>query len=243
MVDDLTALDSYGWEALKKSLNQRLVLNRIKLVPSKRNRVWVAETDVRPVVVKLSLTGKAGDEFEALLVARQLGLDVPYPLYMDRDYLVLEYLPGDICDALVNHFFRFDVAEGIGVWLARYHEKTSAAGIRTVRGDSVLSNFVLSEGRIHGFDLEDSGPGNPLEDLGQIGASILGSEPFFTPIKFDLCLRLVEGYGREAGVDVVDSVRAYISKHLRADAKAKPLFRRTLVSAAKGLERGWPKLA
>jgi len=242
MTGDLTALDSYGWEALKKSLNQRLVMNRIRLVPSKRNRVWVAETDVRPVVVKQSLSGRAGNEFEELLVARKAGVDVPYPLFMDRDYLILEYVQGDTCDTMINHLFSFEVAEEIGIWLARFHEKMPSNGLRRVRGDSVLSNFVFSEGKVFGLDLEDSGPGDSLDDLGQIGASILGNEPFFTPIKFDLCIRLIESYGKEARVDVVELARPYVAKHLRLDAKAKPLFGRTFASAAKSIERGWPDL-
>jgi hypothetical protein len=243
MAGDLTALDSYGWDALKKSLNQRLVMNRIRLVPSKRNRVWIAETDVRPVVVKLSLSGRAGNEFEELLVARKAGVDVPYPLFMDGDYLILEYVQGDTCDTMINHLFSSEVAEKIGIWLAKFHDKMPSDGQRRTRGDSVLSNFVFSEGKVFGLDFEDSGPGDTLDDLGQIGASILGSEPFFTPIKFDLCIRLFESYGKEAAVDVVEHARPYVSKHLRLGAKAKPLFRRTLVSAAKSIERGWPDLA
>jgi hypothetical protein len=243
MAGDLTALDSYGWEALKKSLNQRLVLNRIRLVPSKRNRVWVAETDVRPVVVKQSLSGRAGNEFEQLLIARKAGIDVPYPLFMDREYLILEYVQGDTCDTMINHLFSSEAAEKIGLWLARFHEKMPSDGLRRIRGDSVLSNFVFSEGKVVGLDLEDSGPGDPLDDLGQIGASILGNEPFFTPIKFDLCIRLIESYSREARADVVELARPYVSKHLRLGAEVRPLFRRTFVSAAKSIERGWPDLA
>ncbi len=242
MAVDLTALDSYGWEALKKSLNQRLVVNRIRLVPSKRNRVWIAETDVRPVVVKQSLTGRAGNEFEELLVARKVGIDVPFPLFMEGDYLILEYVQGDSCDTMINHLFSSDAAEKIGAWLAGFHQKMPSSGPRRIRGDSVLSNFVFSEGKVFGLDLEDSGPGDPLDDLGQIAASILGSEPFFTPIKFDLCIRLIESYGREMRSDFVESARPFVSKHLRLDAKAKPLFSRTLVSAAKSIERGWPSL-
>jgi len=243
MTGDLTALDSYGWDALKKSLNQRLVIGRIRLVPSKRNRVWIAETDVRPVVVKQSLSKRAGNEFEELLVARKAGIDVPYPLFMDGDYLILEYIQGDTCDAMINHLFSPEVAEKLGIWLAGFHEKMQSNGPRRIRGDSVLSNFVFSDGKVFGLDLEDSGPGDPLDDLGQVVASILGNEPFFTPIKFDLSIRLIESYGREAKVDVVELARPYVSKHLRLDAKAKPLFRRTLVSAAKSIEQGWPDLA
>lgn len=243
MAGDLTALDSFGWEALKRSLNQRLVMNRIRLVPSKRNRVWIAETDVRPVVIKQSLSGKIGTEFEELLVARKAGIDVPYPLFMEGDYLVLEYIRGETCDTMINHMFSSEVADKLGAWLAKFHEGMQSEGTRRIRGDSVLSNFIFSEGTVFGLDLEDSCHGDPLDDIGQIGASILGSEPFFTPIKFDLTLRLIGNYSRLAGVDLTEKARHYVSKHLRLDAVAKPLFRRTIVSAAKSIERGWPDLA
>jgi len=108
--------------------------------------------------------------------------------------------------------------------------------------DAVLSNFILSDDKIFGVDLEDAGPGDPLDDVGQLCASILGSEPFFTPVKFDLCLRMLRSYERTASLDVIDRVRPYVSKHLRLDSKNKPLFRRIFVSAARSIEKGWPAL-
>ncbi|MCU0852773.1 MAG: phosphotransferase, partial [Thermoplasmata archaeon] len=100
MANDFTAIDSFGWDALKKALNQRVVVNRYRLIPSRRNRVWVVETDVRPVVVKQSLSGKCGSEFETLLLARQAGISVPYPLFKEGDFLVMEYIPGETCEVM-----------------------------------------------------------------------------------------------------------------------------------------------
>jgi tRNA A-37 threonylcarbamoyl transferase component Bud32 len=242
MNEDLTNLDSFGWEALKKALNQRVVLNSIRLMPSKKNRVWVAETDVRPVVVKRFLTGKCGVEFESLLISRENGIPVPFPLWKAEDHIVMEYISGENCESLVNNMFSAYAAQGIGEWLASYHGLGGGQRPR-IMGDAVLSNFIMSDGRVFGVDLEDSVFGDPLDDLGQILASILSSEPFFTPIKFDLCLRLVKGYDRSASTDSRERVRPYVSKYLRSGAKSKPLFRRTFVAAAKSLEKGWPELA
>ena len=236
-------MDSLGWEALKKALNQRLVVSRVRFMPSKVNRVWVVETDVRPVIVKRSLSGKCGNEFESLLQARLAGIEVPYPLMKDDEYLVMEYIPGDACDLLINRFFSNAAADGIGKWLARYHVLSRDDKASKIVGDAVLSNFLLHDGRVYGVDLEDSRIGNPLDDLGQMAASVLGSEPFFTPIKFDLCMRLLKSYGKASGNDVVESSRLFISKHLQIDAKSRPLFRRVFVRVAKTLEAGWPRLA
>lgn len=241
-MSDFTALDSLGFEALKNALNQRVVVNKVTLLPSSVNRVWVVETNVRPVIVKRFFTDKAGVEFETLLRARTRGVSVPFPLWKDKEYLVEEYIEGEGCDRLINHLFRSDIAEKIGIWLAGFHAGLVDERGNTILGDASLSNFIGSEEGVFCVDLEDSRLGAPIEDVGHVSACILGSEPFFTPIKFDLCLRLISSYEKASGTDVREQVRPYISMRLRSDARKKPLFRRTLVAAAKGLERGWPEL-
>lgn len=243
MPEDFTVLDSFAWETVKKALNQRVVISSARLMSSRINRVWVVETDVRPVVVKRFLSGKSGNEFESLLVAKGAGLDVPYPLCKEREYLVTEYLSGESCDLLINTMFSDVAAEGIGSWLSSYHGLFSEGSSRRIMGDVSLSNFILCDGRVFGVDLEDSRIGDPLDDIGKAAASVLGSEPFFTPVKFDLCERLIRSYEKGTGREIKEVVRPYVSRHLIEDAKLKPLFRRTLRAAAKSLERGWPKLA
>jgi tRNA A-37 threonylcarbamoyl transferase component Bud32 len=243
MAEDPTTLDSRGCEALRKALNQRVVIVKEKLVPSWRNRVWVVETDVRPVVVKRSLTGRAESEFGNLMRARMAELEVPFPLYTEDDYLVMEYLSGESCESLINYMFSTEAAVGLGRWLARFHSVSSESGASTVMADAVLSNFIMVDGGIYGLDLEDSREGDPLDDLGQLAASVLGSEPLFTPIKFDIVMRMLESYESESGFEAVESVRPYVSKHLRLACRSRPLFRKTYVKAARSIEFGWPELA
>lgn len=243
MPKDFTTLDSFAWEAVKKALNQRVVFSSARLASSRVNRVWVVETDVRPVVVKRFLSGKADREFESLVMARGAGLAVPYPLCKERDYLVTEYLQGESCDHLINTMFSDIAADGIGSWLSSYHGLYSEGSSRRIMGDVSLSNFILSDGKVFGVDLEDSRMGDPLDDVGKAVATVLDNEPFFTPVKFDLSARLIGSYEKSAGCDIREKVRPYVAKHLKQDAKLKPLFRRTLLAAAKSLEKGWPKLA
>ncbi|UCE91375.1 MAG: phosphotransferase [Methanobacteriota archaeon] len=243
MAQDLTTLDSYGWDALRNALNQRVVLVNERLIPSRRNRVWIVETDVRPVILKRSLSRRAENEFGALLRARERGLDVPFPLHRSGDYMVLEYVPGERCDSLINHLFSAEAAEKLGSWFARFHREFCDDDSQFIMADAELTNFQLYDGRIVGMDLEDSCHGEPMEDLGQLISSILGSEPVFTPIKFDLCMRLLECYESESGMEAVESSRPFVSKHLRTAAATRPLFRKTLLEAARSLECGWPRLA
>lgn len=242
MDQDLTELDPRAWEAMKRALNQRVVVSKSWLIPSKRNRVWVVETDVRSVVVKRSLSHRASREFEALLRARGKGLDVPLPLYMHDDFVVMEYIPGEPCEHLINLMFSAEVAERLGIWLASFHEAFSE-GEQLVMADTALSNFVLYDGRVFGFDMEDVAPGEPLDDVGMLATSILATEPYFTPIKFDLCRRMLESYEELAGTEVVESVRPYVAKHLRIACHGRPLLRRPFEQAAKGISMSWPRLA
>lgn len=245
MLSDLTSLDSPGWSAVRDALNQRVVLVNERLIPSKVNRVWVVETDVRPVIVKRSLSGKGEMEFEALGRARGLGLNVPFPLHRSGDYLVLEYIGGERCDSLVKQMFSTDVADAVALWLSRFHEKmASDGGSPLIMTDAELSNFVWLDGAVYGLDLEDVAEGDPLEDLGRLVASIIASEPMFAPIKFDVCLRMLRTYEAESGMEALESVRPFVAKHLRLSGRARPVFRRTLVDAAASLESsGWPNLA
>jgi len=242
MLEDATALDSLGWEVLKKALNQRVVAARPRFIPSAVNRVWVVETNVRPVVVKRFLSGKCDIEFESLLQAKLAGVTVPYPLAKEGEYLVSEYVPGESCDLLIHKMFSQSAAENLGRWLAAFHAKMSFEGGGKIMQDAIPSNFVMSEGTVYGFDLEDTTPGDPMDDVGKMAAAIIGNEPFFTPIKFDLCLQMLRNYGDSIGRDVVEDSRKYVSKHLQMDARRKPLFRRTIVRAAKAIEKGWPSL-
>lgn len=242
MQTDLTGLDALAWEPIRRSLNRRVVVVTSRLLPSKRNRVWAVETDVRPLIVKLSLAGRAPEEFEALVKARAAGVDVPYPLFLEGDLVVMEYIGGESLERMVNHLFSADAAGALGRWLATYHEKLMDKDSDTIMGDAVLSNFKYLDGRVLGFDLEDSRHGDPLEDVGQAAAAILGSEPFFTPIKFDLCLRLLEGYEAVSGLEVVESCRPFVAKHLRKATTGKPIYRRGFTQVADRLEKGWPRL-
>ncbi|UCE81407.1 MAG: phosphotransferase [Methanobacteriota archaeon] len=244
MPQDLTLMDSAGWDALRRTLNQRVVLIRETLIPSKRNRVWAVETDVRPVVLKRSLSGRAESEFNSLVCARQAGLDVPLPLHRSENHIVMEYIPGERCDTLINHMSSAEVAEGLARWFARFHDKMGDGVKPIIMADAELTNFMVHDGQVFGFDLEDASEGDPLYDIGMLLASILGSEPLFTPVKFDLCMRLLEAYEKESGLEARESVRPFVSTHLRLSATTRPLFRGALLEAARRLESsGWPILA
>src|SRR4030067_2287769 len=121
-------------------------MTKTRCVSSRVNRVWIVETDVHPVVVKRFLSGKCGNEFESLVLARSVGVSVPYPLASHGDYLVMEYLSGEGCDVLINKMFSAQAADDLGRWLAMFHGKLTADFGQRIRRDAVLSNFIVSDG-------------------------------------------------------------------------------------------------
>jgi hypothetical protein len=75
-----------------------------------------------------------------------------------------------------------------------------------------------------------------------MASSIIGSEPFFTPIKFDLCFRMLEAYENQTGMEALESARSFVAKHLMLSIRSKPLYRRPFSEVARVLEKGWPNL-
>jgi hypothetical protein len=142
---------------------------------------------------------------------------------------------------LINLMFSAEVAERLGYGSRRSTRRSPRRA--ALSWPTRLSNFVLYDGRVYGFDMEDVSPGEPLDDVGMLATSILATEPYFTPIKFDLCRRMLESYEELAGTEVVESVRPYVAKHLRIACHGRPLLRRPFEQAAKGIGMSWPRLA
>lgn len=102
-----------------------------------------------------------------------------------------------------------------------------------------MRNFVLGpRGTLHGVDFEEAAPGDPLRDLGQICASILDTEPMFTPVKTALCRRLIASYGRLTGqCDLEGRLTAFIAAALRETAGRRPAQRAYLLEQSDRLEK------
>ena len=66
-----------------------------------------------------------------------------------------------------------------------------------VRGDATLRNFLFTD-RIWGVDFEEARKGEPIEDIAQMCASILSTDPMFTEKKIHLCQLFIHTYRQQA---------------------------------------------
>jgi aminoglycoside phosphotransferase (APT) family kinase protein len=79
---------------------------------------------------------------------------------------------------------------GLAKWLHGFH--AIFPGMK--RGDAILRNFLEKDGDIYGIDFEEAGPGDQLEDVSMLCASILTEDPIFSREKGRCTRALIETY-------------------------------------------------
>jgi len=167
----------------------------LKTYDSKKNEVKKIEFNGRTYIVK-----KFHEKFIHGLKVEERVLrgcaerDIPVPGIVDveKNMLILEYIPGEDCKLLFDtkKDERKKMISSIAAWLGDFHQ----AFDQKRRGDCILSNFILKDHHIYGIDFEESEQGDPLRDIGDMCTSILRMEPSFTEEKFVLVQHLIDEY-------------------------------------------------
>jgi len=162
------------------------LLRRLK---SKKNRVYLVESKEGHFVLKLYRAPhhrRSVVEHRVLQEACRKGLAVPQPVaFIEKKALLMEYIPGEnLCD-LLNRRCLVEYADKLADWYGSFHRCFSCPGGEfLIKGDSILRNFIVrADGSLYGVDFEETAPGDPARDIGQICASILDTDPMFTPAK------------------------------------------------------------
>ncbi len=199
---------------------------------SRKNRVFRIRTDSEVRVAKVYprdnvATAKA--EFDLLTRCFEHHLPVPTPIELADDTIVMSYLEGptvsEIADSLLTggkvSQGRYDVtvdslAKGLADWLASFHV---AFDNELCRGDTILRNFVLSNGRVFGLDFEEAHEGDPILDLGELCANVLGMRPLFSRNNFELASDMLSSYWRITGedrkADISDAIAVGLEHYAR----------------------------
>ena len=152
----------------------------------------------------------------------------------------MRHIPGEnLCD-LLNRRCLIEYADKLARWVRILPPPLQAPRWNhPAQGDSNLRNFILrKDGSLFGVDFEETAWGDPSRDIGQICASILDTEPMFTPAKAALCRRLIARYGEIAGQESLEyRIVSQIARALRETAQRRPRQRRYLVKQAGLLEQ------
>lgn len=216
----------------------------LRRMESRKNRVYLAASEGRRYVLKLYRSPHhlhSALEHQVMQQARGYGIPVPPPLaFIEGKALLMAYIPGgNLCDLLNSRCLQ-TYADKLAQWYSTFHRCFSRPGGGTlVRGDSNLRNFILCRsGILYGVDFEEASPGNPLLDIGQICASILDTEPMFTPEKSALCLRLITRYSLITGQGNLEPcLSPIIARVLRETASRRPRQQGYLLEQAGLLEK------
>lgn len=186
-------------EKYKKSVVQQ----KLK---SKKNTVAYVTIDNNPRILKWFVPGlkrQMNVEY-SVLKKGSTELNIPAVFEMDEknNVLVTKYINGEnLCDIInnkdINQVEKQRLMSLLADWFNDFHNFFKKDKDYTIRGDSTLRNFILTD-KIWGLDFEESRIGRPVEDLGAICASILTTDPMFTKEKFTLCKILLDRYNELA---------------------------------------------
>ncbi len=219
----------------------------IQKYESKKNQAYEIKADEKKYILKLFSDQRKQylqSEISVLSCAKQ---DLVPDLieYDEKDsFLMLEKIPGNnLCDALNDTSIDGNKKKKLVIllaeWFATFHKDFSISGCTTViRADSILRNFIVSDNGIIGVDFEEARQGNPWEDIGEICASILDTDPMFTEEKIGLVKTFLNVYETAVLWQCDEPISKYIAKSLichsrfRNDSKAKKMkdFANTLNS-------------
>jgi hypothetical protein len=215
----------------------------LRRIPSRKNSVYLVQWRGRPVIVKLFGTDRAEAfrcERQILAAAREHGISVPAIQHACPDQaLVLDYIQGEnLCD-VVEREGALGRAAAIAAWYAGFHRTFGEPdGQVRIKGDSILHNFVVDEqDRLWGLDFEESVPGRPEQDLGEICASLLNTDPMFTGEKQRACRHLLEHYHRLTGWGDPGQVDLELARALELAARWRPQQQAYLRQQAERIRR------
>ncbi len=171
---------------------------------SKKNTVAYVIFKDKPRILKWFAPGfKKQMEIEFNILSKgNSKLNMPSIYEMDKvnNVLTMNYIPGkNLCDIINNVNESYDVKKKLIIqlasWFKNFHKYFKNNDQFIIRGDSILRNFILTD-RIWGLDFEESRVGKVEEDIADMCASIITTNPMFTDEKFGLCRLFIDSYSK-----------------------------------------------
>lgn len=199
---------------------------------SRKNRVFRVMYNGELQVAKVYPSAKsvtAREESRLLKRCRELGLRVPTLVELVGGTIVMTYLGGpnlaDVADRTLSNEATSEaeggmlpdrMADGLADWLASFHKAFEHS---FCRGDTILRNFLESDGAVYGLDFEEAHKGDPITDLGELCANILGMRPLLGRRNAQLAKSIVNRYwtltGRDRSTDLPDAIASGLEHYAR----------------------------
>lgn len=204
-----------------------------KFISRKNNVFLVAvckdgEKDKYIVQKKYSRPDRMSGEVKMLSMLKKKGVAVPRIFGKGENYLLLEYLKGQL---FLDYYCRQENMAGsessaiaepvcrailsLCSWFKDFYAATKEiAGRQLIMGDVNFRNFIIGrKGKVYGIDLEECRQGKIEEDFGSLCAYALTYSPTFTPWKWTIVRRLIKLFCLEFNLDK-ELIKKEIQKEL-----------------------------
>jgi tRNA A-37 threonylcarbamoyl transferase component Bud32 len=171
---------------------------------SKKNSVAYVLYDNKPRILKWyppGLIKQLNTEFKVLNEGfNKLNIPIVYEKDTINNVIIMNYIPGrNLCDIIndenVNTTDKQNIILKLSEWFKKFHDFYKSNDNSYIRGDSVLRNFIYTD-EIWGLDFEEFRIGKVEEDVADLCASILTTDPQYTKEKFNLCRLFIEYYSK-----------------------------------------------
>lgn len=174
----------------------------------------------QPLVAKMFIADTYDKEINMLRLCTRGHVRVPDILAARDGVILMEYVPGENLVDSLNRTFSKRTVELIANWYHGFHVFT-----QSVKGDSILRNFISTKEGLVGLDFEEAGPGPWVKDIGGICASMLDTRPVFDVRKQALVWHLLETYLRLRGISTNPETERMFTDEI-ADALGRTADRR-----------------
>ena len=178
--------------------------NLIRTFKSKKNSVGLINNQDKTYVLKwFENENKKSFETE-LNVLLQTDTKFLKPKLLNKNeefnFLIIEYISGEnVCDIINDELVTIEekikIIEELASWFYYFHKYFQDKNIQYIHGDAHLRNFIFTKNRkIYGLDFEETQIGNFTDDISNLCASILTTDPKFTNEKQQLQNIFVKSY-------------------------------------------------
>jgi len=184
---------------------------------SKKHTVGLVTFEEKTYVFKKYFPGYTSNMIQEYTILSAPSTVVTKPRIYKKDdknhLLILNYIPGEnLCDLINDSSVSIEekqrLVKLLAQWFATFHRFFKNHQGYIIRGDSILRNFLFTD-KIWGVDFEESRQGKPEEDISQLCASILTTDPIFTNEKFHLSQLFITQYEQDSLRNLKD-----INKHI-----------------------------
>jgi tRNA A-37 threonylcarbamoyl transferase component Bud32 len=206
------------------SSNKELSHAKIKMMfKSKKNIVYLINLNNKQAVLKIfSEDSKKSiiNEYNELSSSNSNYAKPEIISYnKEQRFILMTYISGEnMCDLINNNFITIEkktqIIQRLAIWFWNFHKTHHQDNKYFIHGDANLRNFIYN-GKVIGLDFEETHIANPIEDVANMCASILTTDPQFTDEKKelqDLFIQTYQDHRKERLTDITGEINKAIEK-------------------------------